>query len=136
MLIGGDRVYFGTVGIATNVLDFHTNTYRQVVCDDLRDIIRLSDVLDPPDFILIPGTPTDVPPGVVDMVEFKYSLDEYEETFYRGSTEPKEPEKEVLPWRWRSRGALKNLQRRPFFSILVCLTSPLLLRDDADRVDR
>jgi len=60
LLIGGDRVYFGTVGIATNVLDFETNEYRQVVCGDFIDFIRLGDVLTPPDFILVPATPTDV----------------------------------------------------------------------------
>jgi hypothetical protein len=66
LIIGGDRIYFGTVGIATNVLDFETNQYRQVICDDFVDIVRLSDVPDPPDFILVPATPTDVSTKIVD----------------------------------------------------------------------
>jgi len=130
LLIGGDRVYFGTVGIATNVLDFQTNNYRQVVCADLQNIIRLSDVLDPPDFILIPGTPTDVPPGVVDMVEFKYLLMNTKKHFI-GEAQNRKNLKKSIAMAAEVAGSLENLQRRPFFSILVCLTSPLLLRDDA-----
>lgn len=74
LIIGGDRIYFGTVGIATNVLDFETNQYRQVICDDFVDIVRLSDVLDPPDFILVPATPTDVSRKIVDTIETKLML--------------------------------------------------------------
>ena len=130
LLIGGDRVYFGTVGIATNVLDFQTNSYRQVVCADLRDIIRLSDVLDPPDFILIPGTPMDVPPGIVDMVEFKYLLMNTKKHFI-GEAQNRKNLKKNIAMAAEVAGSLEDLRRRPFFSILVCLTSPLLLRDDA-----
>lgn len=130
LLIGGDRVYFGTVGIATNVLDFHTNHYRQVVCDDLRDIIRLSDALDPPDFILIPGTPTDVPPGIVDLVEFKSLLMNTQKHFI-GEAQNRKNLKKSIAMAVEVAGSIQEIQRHPFFSILVCLTSPLVLRDDA-----
>jgi trimethylamine--corrinoid protein Co-methyltransferase len=130
LLIGGDRVYFGTVGIATNVLDFNTNAYRQVVCDDLRDIIRLSDALDPPDFILIPATPTDVPSGIVDMVEFKYLLLNTRKHFI-GEAQNRRNLKKSIAMAVEVAGSLDAIQKRPFFSVLVCLTSPLLLRADA-----
>jgi trimethylamine---corrinoid protein Co-methyltransferase len=130
LLIGGDRVYFGTVGIATNVLDFSTNTYRQVVCDDLRDIIRLSDTLDPPDFILIPATPTDVPVGIVDMVEFKYLLLNTKKHFIAEAQNRRNLMK-CFDMAIEIGVSLETIQRRPFFSVLVCLTSPLLLRKDA-----
>jgi trimethylamine--corrinoid protein Co-methyltransferase len=130
LLIGGDRVYFGTVGIATNVLDFSTNTYRQVVCDDLRDIIRLSDTLDPPDFILIPATPTDVPAGIVDMVEFKYLLLNTKKHFIAEAQNRRNLMK-CVDMAIEIGDGLETIQRRPFFSVLVCLTSPLLLRKDA-----
>jgi trimethylamine--corrinoid protein Co-methyltransferase len=130
LLIGGDRVYFGTVGIATNVLDFNTNTYRQVVCDDLRDIIRLSDALDPPDFILIPATPTDVPAGIVDMVEFKYLLLNTKKHFI-AEAQNRRNLKKCVDMAVQVGGSLEAIQSHPFFSVLVCLTSPLLLRKDA-----
>ena len=130
LLIGGDRVYFGTVGIATNVLDFNTNTYRQVVCEDLQDIIRLSDTLDPPDFILIPATPTDVPSSIVDMVEFKYLLLNTKKHFI-GEAQNRKNLKKCFDMAIAVAGSLEELQAHPFFSVLVCLTSPLLFRTDA-----
>jgi trimethylamine--corrinoid protein Co-methyltransferase len=129
LLIGGNRVYFGTVGIATNVLDFETDEYRPVLCDDLKEIIRLSDVLNPPDFILVPATPTDVPFTVVDMVETKILLTNTKKHFIAearsGENSRKNIEMAVV-----IAGSMEALQKSPFFSTLVCLTSPLLLRND------
>jgi trimethylamine--corrinoid protein Co-methyltransferase len=130
LLIGGDRVYFGTVGIATNVLDYETDEYRQVVCDDLRDIIRLSDVLNPPDFILIPATPTDVPSTIVDLVETKFLLMNTKKHFIAEAQNGAHCRKSIA-MAAHVAGSLEALQARPFFSILVCLTSPLVLRNDA-----
>jgi len=129
LLIGGDRIYFGTVGIATNVLDFKTDEYRPVVCDDLRDIIRLSDVLDPPDFILVPATPTDVPSDKVDMVETKLLLTNTSKHFI-AEAQNGENFKKTVAMAVEVAGSLEALQKRPFFTTLVCLTSPLVLRDD------
>ncbi len=130
LLIGGDRVYFGTVGIATNVLDFETNEYRQVVCDDLRDIIRLSDALDPPDFILVPGTPTDVPSTIVDVIETKILLMNTKKHFI-AEAQNRENTRKNISMAVEVAGSLEALQEKPFFSTLVCLTSPLMLREDA-----
>ena len=130
LLIGGDRVYFGTVGIATNVLDFETDEYRQVVCDDLRDIIRLSDVLNPPDFVLVPATPTDVPSNVVDNIETKLLLTNTKKHFIAEAQSGKNSKKNI-EMAAEVAGSLDALQERPFFSTLVCLTSPLVLRDDS-----
>jgi len=130
LLVGGDRTYFGTVGIATNVLDFETDEYRQVLCDDLKDIIRLSDVLDPPDFILIPATPTDVPSDVVDNVETKILLTNTKKHFIAEAQSGKNLKKNIA-MAVQIAGSLEALRARPFFSTLVCLTSPLVLRKDA-----
>ena len=129
LLIGGERTYFGTVGIATNVLDFETNEYRQVVCDDLRDIIQLSDVLDPPDFILVPGTPTDVPSNIVDLIETKLLLMNTSKHFI-AEAQNGENQKKNIKMAIEVAGSLEALQERPFFSTLVCLSSPLHFRDD------
>lgn len=130
LLIGGDRVYFGTVGIATNVLDFETNEYRQVVCGDFIDFIRLGDVLTPPDFILVPATPTDVPSVVVDNIETKLLLTNTKKHFITEARSGENSKKNIA-MAVEVAGSLEALQKRPFFSTLVCLTSPLQLRKDA-----
>ena len=130
LIIGGDRTYFGTVGIATNVLDFETNQYRQVICDDLVDIIRLSDVLNPPDFILVPATPTDVSAKVVDNIETKLLLMNTKKHFIAEAQNGVNYKKNVA-MAVEVAGSLAKLQERPFFSTLVTLSSPLHFRDDS-----
>lgn len=129
LIIGGDHVYYGTVGIATNVLDFETNEYRQVVCDDLRDIVRLSDVLDPPDFILVPATPTDVPAPIVDLIETKILLTNTKKHFIAEAQNRKNILK-TIEMAVEVAGSLEALQEKPFFSTLVTLSSPLHFRND------
>ena len=129
LIIGGDHVYYGTVGIATNVLDFQTNEYRQVVCDDLRDIVRLSDLLDPPDFILVPGTPTDVASSIVDLVETKILLTNTSKHFI-AEAQNRENCLKTIEMAVEVAGSLEALQERPFYSTLVTLSSPLHFRND------
>ncbi len=129
MIIGGDHIYYGTVGIATNVLDFETNDYRQVICDDLRDIVRLSDVLNPPDFILVPATPTDVPSDIVDLIETKILLTNTRKHFIAEAQNRKNCLK-IIENGCGSGRQSGSIAEKPFFSTLVTLSSPLHFRDD------
>jgi trimethylamine---corrinoid protein Co-methyltransferase len=129
LLIGGDRVYFGTIGISTNILDLETGKYRPVLYEDLGKIIRLADVLNPPEFLLIPATPTDVPPEVSDLYEFK-SLVTNTKKHFIAQAKGKENLKKIIDMAKEITGSLEALQKQPFFSILVCLTSPLINRED------
>lgn len=129
MVIGGDDVYFGTVGIATNVLDINTDQYRAVLTQDLIDIIQLSDVLDRPHYILVPGTPTDVPSAIVDLIETKALLLNTSKHFI---TEAQNAEncKKAIEMCAAVAGGLDKLVEKPFMTMLVTLTSPLHFRQD------
>jgi trimethylamine--corrinoid protein Co-methyltransferase len=129
MIIGGDDVYFGTVGIATNVLDFHTDQYRAVLSQDLIDIIELSDVLDPPDYILVPATPTDVPSETVDLWETKLLLEHTSKHFIAEAQNAQNCRK-TIEMCAEVAGGLDKFQERPFMTMLVTLTSPLHGRQD------
>lgn len=133
MMIGGRHTYFGTVGIATNVLDMDTGTYRPALISDLEAIIRLADVLEPPHFILIPATPTDVPPELVDLHEFKILVTNTRKHFI-AEAQSGESLKKIIAMGEAVAGSPEALREQPFFSILVCLTSPLLLRQDASEL--
>ena len=122
-------MYFGTVGIATNVLDINTDQYRAVLTQDLVDIIQLSDVLDRPHYILVPGTPTDVPSTIVDLIETKALLLNTSKHFI---TEAQNAEncKKVIEMCAAVAGGLDKLVEKPFMTMLVTLTSPLHFRQD------
>lgn len=130
LIIGGMRSYFGTVGFATNVLDMETGKHRPALSQDLIDIFRLADVLDPPQFILTPATPTEVPAEVSDLYEFKIGLTHTKKHII-AQAQGKENLKKIVAMAQEVAGSFEALQERPFFSILVCLTSPLTLRPDA-----
>ena len=129
MLVGGDEVYFGTVGIATNVLDFETNEYRAVLTQDLIDIIELSDVQERPDYILVPATPTDVPPATVDLVETRELLLHTSKHFIAEAQNAVNCRK-AIEMCAEVAGGLDKLQAKPFMTMLVTLTSPLHFRQD------
>jgi len=130
LIIGGLRSHFGTVGFATNVLDLETGEYRPTLSQDLVDIFRLAEVLDPPQFILTPGTPTDVPSEVSELYEFMIGVTHTRKHII-AQAQGKENLKKIISMAEEIAGSFEALQKRPFFSILVCLTSPLTLRQDA-----
>ena len=130
LILGGKRSYFGTLGIATLMLDLETGKYRPLMSQDMADFVRLADVLDPPHFVLIPATPNDVPTEVVDLYEFKIMLTNTKKHFF-AEAQGEENLKKIIAMGQEVAGSLEALQERPFFTILICLTSPLSIRQDA-----
>ena len=61
LLLEGKRVYAGTGGSPTMVLDPGAETVRPGTLRDLADLARIADALEHCDFITIPLHPTDVP---------------------------------------------------------------------------
>ncbi len=129
IVIGGDDVYFGTVGIATNVLDIETDQYREVLTQDLVDIIQLSDVLDRPHYILVPATPTDVPATIVDLVETKALLLNTSKHFI-AEAQNAENCRKTFEMCAEVAGGMDKFIAKPFATMLVTLTSPLHCRKD------
>lgn len=129
IVIGGDDVYFGTVGIATNVLDVETDAYREVVVKDLVDIIQLSDVLERPHYVMIPATPTDVPSTIVDLIETKALL---MNTTKHIIVEAQNAEncRKTFEMCAEVAGGMDKFMEKPFATMLVTLTSPLHCRKD------
>ena len=130
LVVGRDTVHFGTVGIATNVLDIETGRYRSVLTPDMEEHVRLSDVLWPPEFILVPATPTDFPHDLVDMHEFRILMKNTRKHVIAEAQNGKNLKK-IIRMAELVAGSSEELRNKPFLSILVCLTSPLNIRSDA-----
>lgn len=133
LIVGGDEVYFGTVGVATNVLDLETNEYRAVVTQDLIDIIQLGDVLDPPDYLWCLATPMDVPSTISDLIETKSLLLNTTKHFVTEAQNTVNCRKTV-EMAVEIAGSLEKLQEKPFITMQATLTSPLHFRKDAGEV--
>ena len=130
LVIGGDDVYFGAVGIATNVLDFETDTFRSVVEQDLIDIIQLADVLERPHYQWPFATPTDVPSSISDLIETKHLLlnSTKHVVAEAQNTENCRKTYEICA---AIAGGMDKFLEKPFLTMQVTLTSPLHFRKDA-----
>jgi trimethylamine--corrinoid protein Co-methyltransferase len=130
LIIGDMHSYFSPTGFATKVLDHETGKYRPALFRDLVESIRLAEVLNPPDFILANIGPTDVPSGVVDLYEFKAGLINTRKHLMT-QAHGKESLRKIISMAQEVTRDSEATKKRPFFSILVTLTSPLNIRQDA-----
>lgn len=130
LVIGGDDVYFGAVGIATNVLDFETDEFRSVVEQDLIDIIQLADVLERPHYQWPFATPTDVPASIVDLIETKQLLLNSTKHVV-AEAQNAENCRKTYEMCAAIAGGLDKFLEKPFLTMQVTLTSPLHFRKDA-----
>lgn len=131
--IGGSRVYYGTCGYPTWVLDWQSGDLRPARLADLEEAARLTDVLDNIDFTMPPLSPEDVPADTVDRYQWLacllntrkpvvnqcYGAEGFDDMVEMAST---------------LAGGLAELQSKPFISPLICVTSPLTLRQDVCEV--
>jgi trimethylamine--corrinoid protein Co-methyltransferase len=74
LVLAGKRVYAGTGGSPTMMLDPGADEARPATLADLADLARLADVLPHCDFFVIPVTPTDVPDADLPAQRFYTSL--------------------------------------------------------------
>jgi trimethylamine--corrinoid protein Co-methyltransferase len=130
MSVGGSNTYFGTTGFPTNLLDHDTGTYRSCLYKDLVAATRLADVLNPPDYILPNIGATDVPAEYVDLYEFKAAITNTSKHI-QAQAQGKDNLRKIIAMAEYVAGGAESLREKPFFSILVTLTSPLSLRPDS-----
>jgi trimethylamine--corrinoid protein Co-methyltransferase len=70
VVLEGKRVYAGTGGSPTWILDPGADTVRRATLQDLADLVRLVDALAHCDFVVVPIHPTDVPEDEVPINRF------------------------------------------------------------------
>jgi trimethylamine--corrinoid protein Co-methyltransferase len=131
--IGGSRVYYGTCGYPTTVLDWQTGEFRDPRLRDLEEAARLTDVLDNIDFIMPPLSPDDLPAEYVDRYQWMAALLNTRKPVVNQCYDAAGL-RDLVAMASELAGGLDNLCREPFVSPLVCITSPLTLRRDACEV--
>jgi trimethylamine--corrinoid protein Co-methyltransferase len=128
LTIGGRRSYYGTGGFATQTLDGETMRYRPVLAADLVKLARLYDVLERPHLGITSATPTDVPAELSDLYEFAIMAANTRKHLLIQAKHGRHLEKildlaEVISGQGR-----EEMRRRPWFSLMICITSPLFVR--------
>jgi len=127
VVLEGKRVYAGTGGSPTMVLDPGADTVRPGILQDLADLARLADALEHCDFIVIPLHPTDVPEGDVPVNRF-YACLANSTKHIMGGVGSVERARQVIEVGTMIAGSSEALRERPFVSAITSwMVSPLHL---------
>jgi trimethylamine--corrinoid protein Co-methyltransferase len=119
VVLEGRRVYAGTGGSPTMMLDPGADTVRPATLGDLADMVRLADALPHCDFVVIPLSPTDVPDEALATNRFYTSLANTAK-HVMGGVFSVEAGRQVVEMATMVAGSLEALQERP---IVSCVTS-------------
>ncbi len=123
----GKRVYAGTGGSPTSVLDPGADAVRPATLRDLVDLVRLVDGLTYCDFVVIPIHPTDVPERDVPVNRFYAALTNTTK-HVMGGVGSVAGARDVIEMATRIAGGLEPLQKRPIVSAITSwMVSPLHL---------
>ena len=131
--VGGDNVYFGTTGFATNYLDVEKNEYRPSTYQDQVEMMKLCEMLDPPDYMLPSIGITDVEPEYDELYQFKAGMLYSTKHIETEALDLKNAAKIIKMAEFMAGGEDK-LKEKPFLSFLITLTSPLHQRSDATQL--
>jgi trimethylamine---corrinoid protein Co-methyltransferase len=127
VMLEGQRVYAGTGGSPSMVLDPGADTVRPGTLKDLANLASLADALENCDFIVIPLHPTDIPADDVPANRF-FTCATHSTKHIMGGVGSVEGARQVIEMGIMIAGSLEKLQQRPFFSAITCwMVSPLRL---------
>ena len=127
ILLEGRRVYAGTGGSPTSVLDPGADTARPATLQDLVDLTRLADALERCDFVVVPLHPTDVPEEDVPASRF-YACLANTTKHVMGGVGSVGGARAVIEMGTLVAGGEKALRERPFISAITSwMVSPLHL---------
>ena len=131
IVLEGRRVYAGTGGSPTMVLDPGADTVRPGTLRDLADLARLADALKHCDFIVIPLYPTDLPAEEVPVNRFYTCLansTKHVMSSVQGAAGSLDGVRQVVELGAMIAGDLASLQARPIISAITSwMVSPLHL---------
>lgn len=124
--LGGTKVYLGTGGTALNVLDIETGNKRQTNLNDVCQTAKLVDALDNIHFFVLPVYPAELNQEIVDVNRFYAGLANTTK-HVMGGVYSKEGIRKVIKIGEAIMGGKEALRKRPIFSIITCIMSPLKL---------
>lgn len=127
IVLEGKRVYAGTGGSPTMVLDPGADGVRPATLADLQRLVALVDKLPNCDFVVMPIYPTDIPAELVPVNRF-YTCLSNTTKHVMGGLDSVQGAQQVIELATRIAGSLEALQARPIVSAITCwMVSPLHL---------
>lgn len=123
--LGEGKVYFGTVGFATRIVDIDTGQYRSLSKDDLAKLVRVADALENIDFQLVMGQPMDVPTEIAELYQWLIAFENTRKHVVCQALNKRNAELAVEMGSVVA-GGRDILGRYPVMTFIICLNSPLI----------
>jgi trimethylamine--corrinoid protein Co-methyltransferase len=134
LILEGRKVYAGTGGAETHVLDLETRQYRTATLKDVADLARLVDGLEHIDFYIRSVEAQDIPLEKLDLNKYYASLANTGK-HVMGNVYSPQKVKEVMALGSMIAGSEEELRRRPILSFITSwMLSPLTLNPDVTRI--
>jgi trimethylamine--corrinoid protein Co-methyltransferase len=129
LVLDGYKVYIGTGGTATNVLDLDTGERRISTLKDVQMAARLVDALDNIHFFVISCFPNELAKENIDVNRF-YAAIRNTSKHVMGGVYTNEGVKNVFQYAKMIAGSREALIKQPFLSYITCIMSPLVMDKD------
>ncbi|MCF7791876.1 MAG: trimethylamine methyltransferase family protein [Victivallales bacterium] len=123
------KVYIGTGGTATNILDLKTGQRRPSTLNDVQNTAKLVDALNNIHFLVIPCYPNELDKKNVDVNRFYAAIRNTSKHVMGGVYSP-EGIKNIANYAAKIAGSKEALLRNPFISFITCIMSPLVMDRD------
>ena len=124
LVLGGTNVYLGTGGTALNILDLETGERRLTQLKDVYQTAKLVDALDHIHFFVLPVYPSELAQENVDINRFFAGISNTSK-HVMGGVYTKEGIRKVIKLGELIMGGREALRKRPIFSMITCIMSPL-----------
>ncbi len=122
------RTHVCTDGCGVNVLDLETGVRRESTSQDLADLTRVGDALEPLEYQWPMCVAGDVPGEVHDLVEAATALENTTMHIQHEALSAEEAER-MIEIAAAIAGGRQGLRRRPIISAIQCPVSPLILEE-------
>lgn len=123
-ILGGDKMYFSTVGFATNFYNAASKTYRKVTVQDLENATKIADALENVELYMCMGSPMDVSHEIVDKYMWATSFENTSKPIINEAMR-KEGALDAIEMASTIVGGVEELRKKPIMLLLISITSPL-----------
>ena len=124
--LDGHKVYIGTGGTATNVLDINTGERRPSTITDVQTAARLVDALENIHYFVISCFPNELEKKDVDVNRF-YAAIRNTSKHVMGGVYTNEGIKDIAKYAAMIAGSKEALLKKPFVSFITCVMCPLVM---------
>ena len=132
LVVKDRRVFFGNVGGCIATYDLETGGKRETRKQDIANLAKIVDCLSEIDYYHIACVPNDVDPTMADRHSWKAAF-ENTSKHVMGGVNGEEGAKDLIKMASEIVGGEEELRKRPIFSNISCVQSPLtILKNNAD----